>query len=124
MFSTKELKHHIVEGRNHNERVYAVDDVGPGGAHHHYKLEWGDSYEVPPQEIWFQRGGIQNAGINGVSNEQVLAVLIDRFECLMSGPFPTPETQEALDHCRAAMEALHRRTRDRLARDVEGRETA
>jgi len=116
-----ELRTHIVEGKNHNERVAVLDEVGPGGAHHSYVLGQG---ERPDLVLEFQRGGIQEVGTNGISNEQLLAVLIDRFEGFMGGSFPTSETSEALEHCRAAMEVLHRRTRDRLARDVEGRTVA
>jgi len=116
-----EIKTHIVEGKNHNERVAVLDEIGPGGAHHSYALGQGDR---PDLILEFQKGGIQEVGINGISNEQLLAVLIDRFEGFLSGPFPAPETAEALEHCRTAMEVLHERTLKRMARDVEGRTVA
>ncbi len=116
-----ELKTHIVEGKNHNERVAVLDEVGPGGAHHSYALGQGGR---PDLILEFQKGGIQEVGVNGISNEQLLAVLIDRFEGFMSGPFPTIETMSALEHCRTAMAVLHERTQKRLARDVEGRTVA
>lgn len=121
----RELRDHIVEGKNHNERVFVEDEPGPGGACHHYVMEWGcDPYDAPRQGIWFQRGPIAENGINGVSNEQVLTILKHRLEGLATGPFPSPETDEALEHVKGALEALLRRTRDRMAREVEGRDIA
>jgi hypothetical protein len=49
-----------------------------------------------------------------------LAIDIDRLEAFQAGPFANVYNAEALVHCKAAMAALHRRTTDRIARNVEG----
>lgn len=68
----------------------------------------------------FQRGPVATAGVNGPTNEALLAILANRLRHLNT-QFPCAENQRAINHIELAMEALEQRTRDRLARGVEGR---
>ena len=62
--------------------------------------------------------------IDGVTNEEVLRVLIHRLHYLneewMGGKFKCIENDIAIDSLRMALEQLEKRTSDRIARKVEG----
>ncbi len=57
---------------------------------------------------------------NGMTMEVLLAIVIDRLEDFQAGPLECAHNQDALDHLRKGLQALHDRTLDRRARDVEG----
>lgn len=76
-----------------------------------------------PVDISFQCGPLAEAGINGITHENLLAILIDRLEGFQGGKYATVENQIALDHLRAAQNTLKFRTQLRLARGVEGTHT-
>ena len=69
--------------------------------------------------IQFQRGPIQEAGVNGITNEALLTVLIHRTKFLDS-KFPCPENKAAIQSMDSALAALDLRTTRRQARGVEG----
>lgn len=56
---------------------------------------------------------------NGTTNEEVLAVLIDRLQFL-NAKFPCRENAVALTHIETALLWLNKRTAERKARGVEG----
>ena len=125
----RELSSHKVNGCNEAIKVTALDGPGPGGASHRYEIEWPDCVVDEPGvghcggntlTIDFQNGPIKEVGTNGVTHEALLAVLIDRLEGFQSGPFANPFNADALLHLRLAQDALLSRTRERLARGVEG----
>jgi hypothetical protein len=68
----------------------------------------------------FQNGPIKDHGVNGLSQEALLAVLIDRLEGFQSGQYKCHDNEVALDHLQGARLWLHKRTMDRVARQVEG----
>ena len=115
---------------NDNIRVSALDGPGPGGASHEYAVVLVKGTEtisgtvgdtpVLLEHIIFQKGPVKESGFNGVSDEALLAILIDRLEGFQSGKFACDENERTLDHLRAALEASHQRTRARQARGVEG----
>jgi len=121
----REITSHKVNGCNEALRIVVMDDPGHGGACHHYQIELpappDEDYEVV--EIDFQNGPIAEAGVNGVTHEALLAILIDRLESFQAGPYKCAENQDALDHLRKAMTALQDRTLKRVARGVEGTHT-
>lgn len=61
--------------------------------------------------------------INGTTNEEVLMAMIDHCEFLYN-KFPSTETLGAIYHMKAALDLLLARTRDRIARGVEGKHQA
>lgn len=102
-------------------RVLVMDEPGPGGAPHDYLLISqidGDDYEVM---IRFQKGPLDQVENNGITNEALLAVVIDRLTEFQGGPFPCVENQQALQHLMRALSLLHTRTAERYGRGVEGR---
>ncbi|MBC2594908.1 hypothetical protein H5P28_11630 [Ruficoccus amylovorans] len=132
---------HVVNGLNEAIDVLAVDEPGPGGANHEYALRLNRDREKSLHDttiIRFQNGPIQESGFNGLSNEALLAVLIDRmrgfqhqregdnpervpgFNFASRGKYACKENACALTHLEEAMMWLQKRTRDRMARGVEG----
>lgn len=70
-------------------------------------------------ELEFQCGPVPAHGVNGWTNEALLAVLIRRTEVLNS-QFPCPENVAAIYDMKQALEQFESRTRNRLQRGVEG----
>lgn len=104
--------------------IHVTDQSGPGGANHEYEIyrkHEGDTPDELYTKISFQNGAIQEAGINGITNEALLAIVIDRLEGFAAGPFPSEETNHALKHCRHALLAMESRTKERVERGVEGK---
>lgn len=122
----RELTGHKVNPANDVLRVLVLDEPGSGGANHHYEIQ----VPAPASEashstastypIRFQNGPIAEAGVNGLTHEALLAILIDRMEGFQAGPYASADNQEALDAMRTAQAALQRRTLARMARGVEG----
>lgn len=117
-----------------NERltITVTDEPGAGGANHAYVVHGGDfgsnpslqSMAVPKVDeaigILFQNGPIPEKGVNGVTQEALLAIVIDRLRCFQAGPYACRENALALTKCEEALHWLHHRTRARMARGVEG----
>ncbi len=123
---------HKVNGLNEALSVTALDEPGSGGANHKYLITLPDWTRDPdganPRHVWdldFQNGPIaSSADFNGLTNEALLAVLIDRMRGFQSGPFKSRENACALTHMEEALMWLQKRTRERMARNVEGTLTA
>ncbi len=127
------LTGHIVNPANDKLTVTVEDTPGQGGACHRYAIDGFDATgnpanfdrvdgETGPQRltVMFQNGPINEFGVNGITHEVLLSILIDRLECFQAGLFACASNQTALDHLRGAQEALLSRTRERMARNVEG----
>lgn len=103
------------------EIVVLADDRDPvNGASHEYQVY------VPKKwssVLRFQRGPIKEAGVNGITQEVLLAVLLDRLRGFQAGPYACAENDAAITHLECALEALNARTRAREARGVEGTHT-
>lgn len=114
----RELTQHKIEGLNDSINIIVMDGPGPGGACHEYRIEpIADDHPqgaINPCDIHFQNGPIAENGVNGISNEALLAVVIDRLEGFQSGDFACEENRYALHYIEQALGTLHRRTRDRL----------
>lgn len=79
-------------------------------------------HEMSPSidtHIQFQHGPIKEAGVNGITSEALLVVLLDRTLTL-DERFPCAENKLAIEHLRQALQAFNDRTKDRQSRGVEG----
>lgn len=113
------LGNHKVNPVNEQLTIEVTDEPGAGGACHSYMLRWpGDAIELR-----FQNGPIAEVGVNGITHEALLAVLIDRLEHFQAGPYACHENLMALESLRNAQGALHARTMARIERGVEGTHT-
>lgn len=70
--------------------------------------------------VHFQHDTVLNVGIVGMTNERLLAMVIDRLRCFRSGPFACDENATALSLLELALEDLLLRPARRTARGVEG----
>ena len=113
----RKLTDHIANPANDRIEISVMDEPGAGGAHHYYAMEVGGLYYL---DVHFQNGPIAESGVNGVTQEVLLAIVIDRLRCFQAGPFACKENAEALDHALQSLEWLKSRTKARVARGVEG----
>ena len=90
---------------------------GPAG--HVYDIAAGE-HKVT---LKFQNGGVKDNGVNGITNEALLAVLEDRLTHL-NNKFPCIQNNLAIINIKAALTILEQRTATREARGVEGKEVA
>lgn len=125
------LTDHIVEGdsANHQLKLIVSDEPGAGGACHAYEITGFDASNHPGLQvldhvdravILFQNGPIREQGVNGVTQEVLLAIIIDRLRSFQAGAFCCRDNAVALTHCEEALMWLQRRTRERIRRGVEG----
>ncbi len=121
----REITDHKLNGLNEALSITVLDEPGSGGANHEYLIEWPVSEAVKSvvktsTQISFQNGPIAEAGVNGISGEALIAIQIDRLRCFQKGPYACRENAIALTHLEDALMWLQKRTRDRMARGVEG----
>jgi hypothetical protein len=92
------------------------------GAPHHFRVVTRDheNSEELLSEIHFQEGPVNEAGVNGVMNEDLIAMVIRRLECFNRGPYSCRENDKAIEKLEEAMMWLNKRTVDRRKRKVEG----
>lgn len=126
MAGMRTLTDHIVDGdaANHQITIEVEDEPGAGGANHEYALRWTEKSDLPAigniAHIWFQNGPIAEKGVNGVTHEALLAIVIDRLRSFQAGPYSCQENEFALKHLEDALRWLQDRTRRRITRGVEG----
>lgn len=107
-------------------RIYTSDDgrlfsnvlnEAPGERDGHiYHLHAGEL----ETELRFQQGPVSEVGVNGIQNEQLIAVLVHRIGVLNKA-FPCRENSLAVTKLEEALLWLEKRTQDRRRRGVEGK---
>lgn len=70
--------------------------------------------------IHFQEGPIQECGINGVANEDLLAMVVARLEGFQNSPYACKENEMALDKLYESLMWLRKRTMQRELKGIEG----
>jgi len=127
----REVSGFAVNPANEKLRIQVTDDPGAGGANHRYEISGFDTASnaslagvgVEPKSqivILFQNGTIPENGVNGITQEALVAVVIDRLRSFQAGKFACRENALALTKLEEAMHWLQHRTRARVARGVEG----
>jgi len=108
--------------------VDVTDEPGAGGACHEYQIRTEPSVSggsgLILTNISFQNGPINEHGVNGVHQEDLLAIIIDRLKSFQSGAFSCRENALAITKIEEAMHWLNHRTSERQARGVEGTSAA
>lgn len=109
--------------------IIAGDPPGTGGAHHRYEIAGMNMHANPSrlvhdpaphkQVLLFQNGLVQEAGVNGLTDEALLAIVVDRQRCFQLGPYACPRGGRVLALLEAALDEMAGRTRERIARRVE-----
>jgi hypothetical protein len=114
-------------------KIEVLDAPGHGNAHHLYEISGWNHRTNPSQDelkqyaaaydaisIMFQNGPIKEVGVNGVTHEVLLAVIIDRLRSFQRGEYACKENACALTHLEEALHWLQQRTIKRMRRGVEG----
>ena len=126
------LNDHKVNPANDTLTVAVIDEPGAGGANHHYEVHipgWtrnpdgGNAHGI--WDIEFQNGPISEDGngVNGLTQEVLLAIVADRLRSFQAGPYSCKANACALTHIEEAQHWLQQRTLDRMRRGVEGTHT-
>ena len=125
------LTDHQVNPANDQLKIQVMDQPGSGGANHHYRI-FGFSTQSNTSasavvnndetalDILFQNRPIGEFGVNGITQEAIIAICIDRLRSFQSGPYACRDNEIALTKLEEAQMWLLKRTRDRMARGVEG----
>jgi len=108
---------HKVNPANDQITVAVIDEPGAGGACHEYEVRLPDGSHT---RISFQNGPIAESGVNGLTQEVLIAICCDRLRGLQCGQFACRENALALTKLEEAQHWLHHRTQQRMARGVEG----
>lgn len=118
----KTLHLHETNPANESIRITADDpDPDNGNASHRYYVDYRDLFgSIQEQHVRFQSGPILDNGVNGTTNEVLLAIVIDRLRGFQSGKYANDYNARALAACLEAINALKARTEDREKRGVEG----
>ena len=114
------INSHKVNPANDKLTLMVTDEPGAGGANHQYAIELpnGRTYG-----IHFQNGLINEVGVNGLTQEVLIAICIDRLQAFQAGPYACRENALALTKLEEAAHWLHHRTLARMQRGVEGTST-
>lgn len=119
----KKVKHDLLTNK-YTEVWHENEDEMEFNAPHHFFVTrsgdgLGDSVECLA-EIHFQEGPIKEAGVNGVCNEDLIAMVIIRLEYFNQSEFRCRENSMAITKLEEALLWLRKRTMGREQRGVEG----
>jgi hypothetical protein len=133
----REITGHKVNPANDVIKITATDKPGAGGANHLYMIEGFDTASNASDPfvarhgasskhttILFQNGPINENGVNGITQEVLLAIVADRLRAFQAGPFACRENALALTKIEEAQHWLFSRTLARMQRGVEGTNVA
>lgn len=114
-----------IQKREKLNDVYVVDEKGPGGANHEYKIcehkETG-IYREMYMSIKFQKGPRKEKGSQqGVIDTDLLEIVRDRLKSFQAGEYKSEYNEKALEHIELALMYLNRRVEDRIERNVLGK---
>ena len=117
----RSIDYHKINPTNDTLEIRVMDEPGSGGANHSYEVAPPASASCEVLHVDFQNGPIGEVVVNGVTQEVLLAIVIDRLRSFQSGPFSSRENALALTKCEEALHWLQQRTLDRMRRGVEGK---
>ena len=100
--------------------VETKEDEGVEEGHYYECRHIEETMSTVLGRVDFQDGPIPVAGVNGLTNEAALPILIHRTEVL-NAKFHSEENDRALFHMKCALDAFDARTARRIAKGVEGK---
>jgi hypothetical protein len=109
----------IHEDHNGVETFAVLDEGDTDVTGHVYEVKRASG--TPLGRLEFQFGAVKENGVNGLTSEALLAILIHRTRTL-NDRFHSPNNDLALEGLHRALGAFEARTAERLARGVEGKE--
>ena len=131
--TVREITDHAVNPCNDTLTIKVLDLPRAGGANHWYQVSGFDNTDNVMQttetpdfdrgrslQIVFQNGPINEVGVNGITQEVLLAIVADRLRSFQKGPYACKANACALTHIEEAQHWLQQRTLERMRRGVEG----
>ncbi|UPA31896.1 ABC transporter ATPase [Terrisporobacter glycolicus] len=111
-----------IQKREKLNEVFAVDEIGPGGAHHEYLIRCTlDGCICDLVNIQLQKGGRKEENSqHGVIDTDLLEIVRHRLQCFQAGQFASEYNAKALEHLEIALMYMNRRVEDRIERNVLG----
>lgn len=114
--------------------VFALDEPGPGGAHHLYEVvklntgricEEDNTFRTRPENmlltVQMQEGPRKDPNsTHGVLDTDLLEIVRDRLKSFQSSPYACRENACALTHIEEALMWMNKRVEDRITRGVLG----
>lgn len=103
--------------------VFAVDEIGSGGANHEYHITLNNGKDTASDVaiIQMQKGPRKNVdSIHGVIDSDLLEIVRDRLKAFQAGPFASEYNEQALKHIEQALTWMNKRVEDRIKRNVLG----
>lgn len=116
----REITLHKAHDKDRQPVLLACENIGVGGAEQSYRICY-EHHLGRPANINIEFVSLDREGI---TNEALLAIVIDRLEGFQAGEFPCQENADALQATKLALGALHTRTLKRIARGVENQAKA
>ena len=103
-------------------QVFACDEK-EFNANHKYSVSTTEEPSTILQVVDFQKGAIKEFGVNGIMNEDLIAMVIDRLQSFQNSPYNCRENSIAITKLEESLMWLRKRTQDRERRNVEGTNT-
>jgi hypothetical protein len=114
--------------------AFTTDYSGTDGANHAYRIEVYNRYApegsaqdlgmVASCDLQFQNGGLKEVGANGITDQALLAVVLDRMRGFNDGPYRCRENSIIITKLEEALMWMEKRANDRARRNVEGERLA
>jgi hypothetical protein len=121
------IRDHEINAANASITIEA-DEPTQGNSSHVYTVTAQDGTVLGV--LRFQNGPINASnpdgsvvGVNGLTHEVLLAIILDRLRGFQTSKFSTRENSIVITKLEEALQWLHWRTRARVARGVEGTHT-
>ena len=108
--------------------VSAIDKKSSDNANHRYEISVWKNAETSDQNdelvevcnLNFQNGGLKEVGANGITDQALIAVVLDRVRGFNGGQFRCRENSMIITKLEEAMLWMEKRSNDRARRGVEG----
>lgn len=115
----KDVKHDLLTTKY--TRVMHEDEI-EFNAPHHFVVFADKGQQVPKvlSEVNFQKGPIKENGVNGVCNEDLIAMVICRLEHFQKSEYSSRDNAMAITKLEESLLWLRKRTIGRENRGVEG----
>jgi hypothetical protein len=117
-----QLTDHQINEFNSNFVTITRQDEREFGAHHRYGVYLGDPQSTAPpvMVVNFQKGPVKEHGVNGISDEALIAIVLDRLRGFQNTPHSCRENSLAITKLEEALHWLMHRSIARQRRGVEG----
>ena len=108
--------------------VRTADSRANDNAHHKYTIQvWKHAQTSEESSICveavtlnFQNGGLKEVGPNGITDQALLAIVMDRLKSFNDGQFRCRENSLAITHLELVLMYMEERANDRARRGAEG----